>query len=210
MKNLLSLSTLLLALLLSACSNDDFSGRYTDADGQTSYTFLPEGQVHVTTAEREINASYAYDASDKTMTLSGEGLDAVKFTLNNHGELIGHTTALSRAADEALLIDSTWIGDEGQYTFALTFSQTDKGLNAFSELVSYYDDEMEYVYQTDDSITRFQGNLMMLDMTKYTVSEVTDNSMKLSIGGKSMVIHKHPKGTPIEFREGYTNVDNDE
>jgi hypothetical protein len=41
------------------------------------------------------------------------------------------------------------------------------------------------------------------------VSDVTADSLTLSIGNNYMTLSKHPKGTAIEFREGYSNIDDE-
>jgi hypothetical protein len=211
MKKFVSLLAIALPFLLSACSNDDFQGRYTDNEGVTSYQFEPDGKVEIVTANGSTTAHYNYDASAQTITLKADQtLPVEQLDVNDDGSLQADKKSLQRAADESMLADSTWIGDQGPYTFALTFKPSDKGLETYSELVTYYDDDMTYLYQTDDSITRLQGNKLLLDKTVYTVSEVTDNSLKLTIAGKSMVIHKQPPGTAVEFRDGYHNIDDEE
>jgi hypothetical protein len=80
-------------------------------------------------------------------------------------------------------------------------------METYSELVTYYDDDMTYVYQTDDSITRLAGDKLLLDRTQYRVSDVTEDSLTLSIGSNSMQLKKYPKGTEVEFREGYQSED---
>lgn len=210
MKTIISLIAICLAVLLTACGNEDFQGRYVDQKGLTSYQFQPDGQLLITTDSTQTQANYKYDADEQKIRLVGnENLPAEVIQVNEDGSLTMGSVKLTRGVTESMLAGSTWIGNQGQYTFALTFNKTDKGLETFSELVSYYDDDMTYLYQTDDSITRLVGNKLFLDETIYTVSDVTDTSLKLSISGKSMVIHKQPKGTAVEFREGYTNIDDE-
>ena len=84
---------------------------------------------------------------------------------------------------------------------------TDKGMETISELVTYHDEDMTYLSQTDDSITRLRGNMLLLDLTPYTVSEVTRDSFKITIGENSMVLEKHPKDTEITIRDGYQPED---
>jgi hypothetical protein len=66
---------------------------------------------------------------------------------------------------------------------------------------------MTYLSQTDDSLTRLNGNMLLLDLTPYTVSEVTQDSFKISIGDNSMVLEKQPKGTEIIVRDGYQLIE---
>jgi len=210
MRKLASLIFMLLALLLSACGSDEFQGRYTDAVGLTSYQFATDGTVTIVTQSSETTTNYQYNTKTQTLTLTENGsLPAQTIQVTDNGSLEVGSTTFARALVPSMLIDSTWMGNEGEYTFSLTFSQTDKGLETFSELVTYYDDDKTYVYQTDDSITVLRGNKLHLDKTIYTVSDVTDTSLKLSIGNQSMIIHKHPKGTTIDFREGYSDIDDE-
>lgn len=209
MKKAFSIFSLLLPLFLSACSSDDFEGRYTDQEGLKSYEFLPEGELRIVSEESETLSSYEYDASDKVLTLISEPDSTTEAQINDDGSIQLNAMTLTRAVDESMLANSTWIGNQGEYTFTLTFTPTQKGLETYSELVTYYNDDNTYVYQTDDSITRLSGNKLFLDQTLYTVSDVTDTRLKLSIGQQSMVLHKHPKGTAIEFREGYSNIDDE-
>lgn len=209
MKKAFSIFSLILPLFLSACSSDDFEGRYTDQEGLKSYEFLPEGELRIVSEESETLSSYEYDASDKVLTLISEPNSTTEAQVNEDGSIQLDATMLTRAVDESMLANSTWIGNQGEYTFTLTFTPTQKGLETYSELVTYYTDDMTYAYQTDDSITRLSGNKLFLDQTIYTVSDVTDTSLKLSIGQQSMVLHKHPKGTAIEFREAYSNIDDE-
>lgn len=208
MKKAFSILSLILPLFLTACGSDDFEGRYTDQEGLKSYEFLPDGELRIVNQEDETFASYEYNANDKKLTLmSDENTPSGTVTVNDDGSLQLNATTLTRSVDTAMLANSTWIGNEGQYTFTLTFTPTEKGLETYSELVTYYDDDMSYIYQTDDSITVLSGNKLLLDKTVYTVSDVSDTSLKLSIGNQSMVMHKHPKDTRIEFRDGYNNID---
>lgn len=209
MKKAFSIFSLLLPLFLSACSSDDFEGRYTDQEGLKSYEFLPQGELRIVSEESETLSSYEYDASDKVLTLISEPDSTTEAQINDDGSIQLNAMTLTRAVDESMLANSTWIGNQGEYTFTLTFTPTQKGLETYSELVTYYTDDNTYVYQTDDSITRLSGNKLFLDQTIYTVSDVTDTRLKLSIGQQSMVLHKHPKGTAIEFREGYSNIDDE-
>ena len=208
MKQLALLLAFLLPVLLTACSNEQFQGRYVAPDGVTSYEFLSDGRLIIISGDDVTNAQYEYDRSKHIITLTADqALANDTITVNDEGNLETGDLMLSRGVDYDMLTDSTWIGHEGQYTFALTFTQTDKGMETFSELVSYYDDEMTYIYQTDDSITRLTGDKLLLDSTQYTVSDVTDNSLTLSIGNNRMQLKKHPKGTVIEFRSGYQSED---
>lgn len=205
MKKTIALAALILPLLLTACSNDvEIEGRYTNIDGDTSYQFLPAGKLQIKNGNNTISGNYDYDAKANIITLSSDqALTAKTAKLNEDGSIEIASTQLTRAVDESMLVDSTWKGNEGLYTFSLTFSDSETGLATFSELVSYDEASNTYSYQTDDSITVLKGNQLLLDMTQYTVSEVTDTRMKLSIGGQSMVMNKYPKGTEIEFREGF-------
>ncbi len=208
MKQLALLLALLLPVLLTACGNEPFQGRYVAPDGVTSYEFLPDGKLIIIKGDDVTNAQYDYDSGNQIITLTAEQtLADDTITVNDDGKLETGDLTLTRGVDYQMLADSTWIGHEGQYTFALTFSQTDKGMETFSELVSYYDDDMTYAYQTDDSITRLTGDKLLLDSTQYTVSDVTDNILTLSIGNNRMPLKKHPKGTGIEFRDGYQSED---
>lgn len=199
---------LLLPLLLSACGKSDFQGRYVSPDGAISYEFLPDGKLIILDGDQVHTAHYDYHCEDQTITLTAErGLPSSTLRLNEAGHLETGDMTLIHSVDYSMLDNSTWIGDDGQYTFALTFTQTEKGMETFSELVSYYDDDMSYAYQTDDSITRLTGNQLLLDRTPYTVSNVSEDSLTLSIGNNSMQLKKYPKGTPIQFRDGYRSED---
>jgi hypothetical protein len=210
MKAIALLFSLCLTLLLSGCGNDEFQGRFIAADGITSYEFQPDGTVFIVSQDQVITAHYTYSAKQNTLTLEAEeALPTNLLTVTENHTLTSADTTLTRGVDYTMLNDSTWIGHQGDYTFALTFSQTDKGMETYSELVSYYNDDMTYVYQTDDSITVLSGDKLLLDATQYMVSDVTADSLTLSIGAKHMTINKHPKGTAIEFREGYSNIDDE-
>lgn len=198
----------ILPLLLSACDKEAFQGRYVSPDGGTSYEFLPDGKLIILEGDQVHTGHYDYHCNDQTITLTAEApLPVNTLRLDESGQLeTGHMTLL-HSVDYHMLDNSTWIGHDGQYTFALTFTKTEKGMETFSELVTYYDDDMSYAYQTDDSITRLTGNQLLLDSTPYTVSNVSEDSLTLSIGNKSMQLKKYPKGTPIQFREGYQSED---
>lgn len=208
-KKVVFLFTAILSLFLTACGNDDFQGRYIAPEGITTYEFMPEGKVTISDIDDKTTAKYKYDKKAQTITVITGEADKKTLKVNADGNLEMDDVTLSRGVDASMLADSTWIGHQGDYTFALTFSLTEEGLETYSELVTYYDDDMTYVYQTDDSVTRLMGDELWLDRTVYIVSEVTDKSLRLSIGNNSMVINKHPKGTAIEFREGYTNIDDE-
>ncbi len=206
MKNFLYLFALLVPLFLTACGSDHFEGRYTDPEGVTNFEFRPDGELHIITDSNEITTEYKYNAGNQSITLvNDEILPNQTLKVTETGNLVSESLTLSRAVDREMLVDSTWIGNQGKYTFALTFTQTDKGLETFSELVTYFEDDMTYIYQTDDSLTVLNGNTLSLDQTLYTVSDVTDNSFKIAIAGNSMVLNKQPKNTAVEFREGYTD-----
>lgn len=208
MKHFALLIALLTPLLLTACGNDDFQGRYVATDGITSYEFLPEGKLIILDGDKAISAKYNYDSSDNVIELKSEqDLRTDTLAVNEDGNLMFDDTTLTKSVDYQMLEDSTWIGHDGQFTFALTFTKTEEGMATYSQLVSYYDDDMTYVYQTDDSITRLAGDKLLLDRTQYRVSDVTEESLTLSIGSNSMQLKKYPKGTEIEFREGYQSED---
>lgn len=208
MKQLSFILAFILPLLLTACSNDTFQGRYIAPDGTTSYEFLPDNKLYIINQDEVTEAQYQYDKGQQRITLTAEqDLAADTLVVTDAGNLKMGDVTLTRGVDYDMLADATWIGNQGDYTFALTFTQTDKGMETYSELVTYYSEDQSYDLQSDDSITRLTGNKLLLDQTPYTVSDVTDNSLKLSIGNNSMVIKKHPKGTEIEFREGYSNSD---
>lgn len=208
MKPLALVFALLTPLLLTACGNDDFQGRYVATDGITSYEFLPEGKLIILDGDKVISAQYDYDSSEQTISLESEQeLHTETLAVNEAGNLSFDDTQLIKSVDYQMLEDSTWIGHEGQFTFALTFTKTEAGMETYSELVSYYDDDMTYVYETDDSITRLAGDKLLLDRTEYRVSDVTEDSLTLSIGNNSMQLSKYPKGTEITFREGYQSED---
>lgn len=201
---------LLVPILLSACSNgnDEFQGRFIAPDGGTSYEFLPANKLIIIDRDEVTEARYQYNQSQQTLSLTSEQpLPADSLTVTEAGNLKMNDTILERGVSYDMLTDSTWIGHEGDYTFSLTFNQTDKGMETYSELVTYYSEDQSYDLQTDDSITRLTGHTLLLDQTAYTVSDVSDNSLTLSIGPNTMIIEKHPKGTEIEFRDGYSNSD---
>ncbi len=208
MKPVALLFAMLTPLLLTACGNDDFQGRYVATDGITSYEFLPEGKLIILDGDKVISAQYDYDSSEQIITLESEQeLRSDTLTVEQDGKLSFDDTTLTKGVDYQMLEDATWIGHEGQNTFALTFTKTEEGMETYSELVTYYDDDMTYVYQTDDSITRLAGDKLLLDRTQYRVSDVTEDSLILSIGSNSMQLKKYPKGTEVEFREGYQSED---
>lgn len=210
MKAFALLLSLCASLLLSGCGSDDFAGRFIATDGITSYEFQPDGKVFVVSQDKVITAQYHYRASENTLSLkAGDALPTDTLTLAENGTLTAGDMTLTRGVDYTMLNDSTWIGHQGDYTFALTFTQTDKGMETYSELVSYYNDDMTYAYQTDDSITRLTGDKLLLDATQYMVSDVSADKLTLSIGSNYMTLTKHPKGTAIAFREGYSNIDNE-
>jgi hypothetical protein len=210
MKAIALLFSLCLTLLLSGCGSDEFQGRFIAADGITSYEFQPDGTVFIVSQDQVISAQYTYSKKQNTLTLEAEEvLPTELLTVTDNDTLTNGDSTLTRGVDYTMLNDSTWIGHQGDYTFALTFSQTDKGMETYSELVSYYNDDMTYAYQTDDSITVLSGDKLLLDATQYMVSDVTADSLTLSIGTKHMTLNKHSKGTAIEFREGYSNIDDE-
>ncbi|MDX1572913.1 MAG: hypothetical protein R3341_02735 [Methylophaga sp.] len=210
MKKYFWLLALILTALLSACSsNDEFEGRFIAPDGLTSYQFLPDGKVNINKGGEDIGtAQYRYDSDDQAITIVGaDDLPANILTVNAEGDLEVGDITLTRGIDYGMLADSTWMGEQGEFVFILTFTPAEDGLETVSELVTYYDDDMTYSSQIDDSITRLSGNMMFVDMTQYAVSEVTQDSFKISIGGNSMTIEKHPKNTGIVYREGYHSID---
>ncbi|MEX1201584.1 MAG: hypothetical protein WEB02_12425 [Methylophaga sp.] len=213
MRKFIWLLTLIMPVLLTACgSNEEFEGRFIAPDGLTSYQFLPEGKVNINKGGEDIGtAQYEYDSGDQTITLNGDAdLPTESLTVNNEGHLEAADITLTRGIDYNMLADSTWIGHTGPYSFSLTFTETDEGMDTFSELVTYYDDDKTYMSQTDGSITRLSGNMMFVDMTQYEVSDVSQQQFKLTITDSSMVFEKHPKGTKIEYREGYQAIDEGE
>lgn len=210
MKVIALIFSLCLTLLLSGCGSDEFQGRFIAADGITSYEFQPDGTVFIVSQDQVITAQYTYHKDKQTISLKAEEvLPTDTLSVIDSRTLTMEDSKLSRGVDYDMLKDSTWIGHQGDYTFALTFSQTEKGMETYSELVSYYNDDMTYAYQTDDSITRLTGDKLLLDATQYMVSDVTDDRLTLSIGNNYMTLSKHPKGTAIEFREGYSNIDDE-
>lgn len=207
------LLALILTILMTACgSNEEFEGRFIAPDGLTSYQFLPEGKVNINRGGENIgSAQYEYNSGELAITLTGaEDLPTDTLTVNNEGHLQSGDIALTRGVNYGMLADSTWIGHTGPYSFSLSFTKTDKGMDTFSELVTYYDDDKTYMSQTDGSITRLSGNMMFVDMTQYEVSDVTQEQFKLTISNSSMVLEKHPKDTKIEYREGYQSIDGDD
>ncbi|HET8807462.1 MAG TPA: hypothetical protein VFM76_03705 [Methylophaga sp.] len=213
MKKFTWLLVLIFPLLLTACSSyDEFEGRFIAPDGLTSYQFLPEGKVNINKGGEDIGtAQYRYDSDDKTITVTGANdLPANILTVNAEGNLEAGDITLTRGVDYGMLADSTWIGKQDEFVFALNFSEADEGMVTVSELVTYYEDEKAYLSQIDDSITRLSGNMLFVDMTQYEVTEVSDDSFKISIGGNSMVLEKQPKGSKIEYREGYQSIDVEE
>jgi|GEM_PF-1295802 len=210
MKAIALLFSLCVTLLLSGCGSDEFQGRYVASDGITSYEFQPDGTVYIVSQDKVITAHYHYSASKNLISLeAGDVLPSDTLTVTENDTLTMDDAKLTRGVDFSMLKDSTWIGHQGDYTFALSFTQTDKGMETFSELVSYYTDDKTYAYQTDDSITRLSGDKLFLDVTQYMVSDVNADSLTLSIGNNYMTLNKYPKGTAIEFREGYTNIDDE-
>jgi hypothetical protein len=202
--------SLCITLLLSGCGSDTFQGRFIANDGITSYEFQPDGTVFIVSQDQVITAQYTYNKNKQAISLeAAETLPAESLTVADNDTLTMDDATLVRGVDYAMLKDSTWIGHQGDFTFALTFTQIDKGMETYSELVSYYNDDMTYAYQTDDSITRLTGDKLLLDATQYMVSDVSDDSLTLSIGNNYMTLNKHPKGTAIEFREGYKNIDDE-
>ncbi|MDO8828122.1 hypothetical protein [Methylophaga sp.] len=208
MKQLLMLLSLSLPLLLTGCGYDEFEGRFIGPDGNISYEFQTDGSVAVVQGEDVSTAEYEYKSNDRIIKLiSEQDLPANTLKVKEDGNLEADEMTLTRGVDYAMLDNSTWIGHQGQYTFALTFTMTEQGMETVSELVSYYDENMMYLSQTDDSITRLEGNKLLLDQTQYTVSDVSRESFKISIGENSMVLEKQPKGTEITIRNGYERID---
>ena len=209
MKQLNWLVAATLPLLMTACGGDeDFQGRYIGPEGVKSYQFLPEGKLEISEEGEVKNAEYDYDSGQQTITLMGNtDLPDDTLTVTDEGNLEMTDAVLTRGVDYEMLNDATWIGHEGDYTFSLTFEMTEKGLETLSELVTYYEDDKTFMSQTDDSITRLTGNMLFLDSTAYTVSDVTEDSFTITIGNNSMALEKHPKGTEVEYREGYESLD---
>lgn len=208
MKKLVWLLALILPIMLTGCGYDEFAGRFISPDGNISYEFQPDGTLEIIKGEEVTTAEYEYDSSDQIIKLkTGQDLPTDTLTVKDEDHLQSGEMTLTRGIDYAMLADTTWIGQQGQYTFALTFTMTDKGMETFSELVTYHDDDMTYLSQTDDSITRLSGNMLLLDLTPYTVSEVSRESFKITIGENSMVLEKQPKDTAITIREGYQLID---
>lgn len=208
MKQLLILLSLSLPLLLTGCGYDEFEGRFIGPEGNISYEFQTNGTVEFIRGEDINTAEYEYKSNDRLIKLiSEQDLPTNTLKIKEDGNLQADDMTLTRGVDYTMLDNSTWIGHQGQYTFALTFNMTDQGLETVSELVSYYDENMMYLSQTDDSITRLEGNKLLLDQTQYTVSDVSRESFKISIGENSMVLEKQPKGTAIPIREDYERID---
>lgn len=210
MKNTTWLSALFLPVLLGACggSSDDFQGRYVGPEGVKAYIFMPDGKLEITEKADVTEAEYTYDSGDKTITIKGDAnLHGEILTLTEAGNLKSSATTLTRGVDNNMLAESTWIGHQGPFSFSLTSTLADDELQTDSVLVTYYDDDMTYMSQSDESITRLTGDRLFLDSTQYHVSDVTDSSFKLTIGENSMTLEKHPKGTEIDIREGYESLD---
>lgn len=208
MNKLIWLFALILSITLSGCGYDEFQGRFVGSEGNISYQFNTDGTLEIHQGEDVTTAEYEYDSGEKLIKLKAED-DLPTNTLNVKDEdhLQSGDMTLTRGVDYAMLADTTWIGQQGQYTFALTFTMTDKGMETISELVTYHNEDMTYLSQTDDSITRLRGNMLLLDLTPYIVSEVTRDSFKITIGENSMVLEKHPKDTEITIRDGYQPED---
>ena len=49
--------------------------------------------------------------------------------------------------------------------------------------------------------------MMFVDLTQYEISDVSQDTFKVSIGKNSMVLGKHPKGTEIDYRADYQSID---
>lgn len=208
MKKLVWLFALLLSMTLTGCGYDEFEGRFISPDGNVSYEFQPDGKLEISEGDDITVAEYQYKSSNQKIKLiSDEDLPVDTLHVKQDGNLESADMTLSRGVDYAMLTDTTWIGNQGQYTFALTFTMTEQGLETVSELVSYYDENMMYFLQTDDSITRLEGNKLFLDQTEYIVSNVTRESFKISIADNSMVLEKQPKGTEITIRDGYQIIE---
>lgn len=204
MKKCVWLTAFILSIALTGCGYDEFQGRFIDAEGNTSYEFQPDGTLEITEGEEITTAEYEYNSRRQIIKLSADqALPTTTLNVKDDGNLASDEITLTRGVDYAMLTDTTWIGHQGQYTFALTFSMTEQGLETVSELVSYNDEDKTYTSQVDDSITRLDGNMLLLDLTPYIVSEVSRESFKISIGENSMVLEKHPKGSAIDYREGY-------
>lgn len=204
MKKCVWLTAFILSIALTGCGYDEFQGRFIDAEGNISYEFQPDGTLEITEGEEITTAEYEYNSGRQIIKLSADqALPTTKLNVKDDGNLASDEITLTRGVDYAMLTDTTWIGHQGQYTFALTFSRTEQGLETVSELVSYNDEDKTYTSQIDDSITRLDGNMLLLDLTPYIVSEVSRESFKISIGENSMVLEKHPKGSAIDYREGY-------
>ena len=208
MKHLVWLMAFIFPLILSGCGYDEFEGRFISSDGSVSYEFQTDGTLKIIQGDDLTTADYQYKSSDQIIKLSSDqDLPTDTLTVEDENHLQSDELILTRGIDYAMLTDTTWIGNQGQYTFALTFTMTEQGLETVSELVSYYDENMMYLSQTDDSITRLEGNKLFLDQTQYTVSDVTRESFKISIGDNSMLLERQPKGTEITIRDGYQLIE---
>jgi len=202
------LIALTLSLLLAGCGYESFQGRFIGPAGPLSYTFQPDGTLKIHQGEDVTVVKYEYYSSDQFIKLkSDQDLPAKILNVKDKDHLQSNGILLTRGVDYTMLADTTWIGEQGQYTFALSFTMTDKGMETLSELVTYHDEDMTYVSQTDDSITRLRGNMLLLDLTPYKVSEVTHDSFKITIGENSMTLEKFPKNTQITIQEGYQSED---
>ncbi|WP_296593272.1 hypothetical protein [Methylophaga sp.] len=204
MNKLIGLFALILSITLTGCGYDEFHGRFVGPEGNVSYEFNTDGTLEIHQGEDVTTAEYEYDSGEQLIKLKAEDdLPTDTLTVKDEDHLQIADMTLTRGVDYAMLADTTWIGHQGQYSFALRFTMTEKGMETVSELVTYHDDDMTYLSQTDDSITRLRGNMLLLDLTPYTVSEVTRDSFKITIGENSMILEKHPKDTDITIRDDY-------
>ncbi|MCX4188990.1 hypothetical protein [Methylophaga sp. OBS3] len=209
MKSFAWLLTIGASAALIACSDSqDFDGRFIEPDGLTSYEFMPGGEVQINKGGEDIaTAHYQYDSTDNVITLSSDmDLPNHFLTLKEDGNLHTGDFTMTRGIDYSMLADSTWIGEQGEFVFAMTFTESEEGMATYSELVTYYEDEKTYWVQPDDSIARLSGNMLFIDLTQYEVSDVEEDSFKITIGNNSMVLHKQPKGAGISYREDYSEV----
>lgn len=208
MKKLIWLFTAVLTLTLAACSDDELHGRFIGPEGALSYEFQSDDAVKIVQGENIILAEYHYDSGDELIKLTAEQhLPPETLTVLDDHHLQKGEIILTRGLDYAMLADTTWIGEQGQYTFSLTFTPTEQGMQTFSELVTYDDEDMTYLSQTDESITQLAGNILLLDMTRYIVSDVTAESFQIAIGDKSMTLKKQPKDTPITIKDDFKSID---
>ena len=208
MNKLIGLFALILSITLTGCGYDEFQGRFVGPEGNISYEFNTDGTLEIHQGEDVTSAEYEYDSGEQLIKLKAENdLPTDTLTVKDEDHLQSGDMTLTRGVDYAMLADTTWIGQQGQYSFALTFTMTDKGMETVSELVTYHDEDMTYLSQKDDSITRLRGNMLLLDLTPYTVSEVTRDSFKITIGENSMILKKHPKDTEITIRDDYQPED---